>query len=73
MSVDSERDFNACNDYFVMVVDCHIIAAALKYLHMSSVSDYPSHPLLEDESLCIEESKDERSRILQLISEETVC
>ena len=38
-------DFNACDDFFVLVVKCHVIAAAMKMLNMSQTSQVPFSPL----------------------------
>lgn len=70
VSADSDKDFNACDDFLVTVVDCHIIAAALNHLKMPSVSDEPSHDLLT-ESLWLE-AKEKRSDILETVTREIV-
>ncbi|XP_019862116.1 PREDICTED: uncharacterized protein LOC109590666, partial [Amphimedon queenslandica] len=46
ISADSESDYNACDDFFTVVVECHIIAAAMQYLKMATINDQPSHSLL---------------------------
>jgi hypothetical protein len=70
VSADSEKDFNACDDFLVMMVDCHIIAAAMKHFNMSSISDVPSHKSLLD-NLWLE-PKEKRSDILQTVTREIV-
>ena len=40
------NDFNSCDDFFVLVVSCHIIAATLAMLKMKSVNDTPSEDIL---------------------------
>lgn len=37
-----KKSFNACHDFFELVVHCHIIAAALTYLKMKTIEDIPS-------------------------------
>ena len=39
---DPTKDFNACDDFFQVVVSAHIIAAAMKLLKMKSVNDVPT-------------------------------
>ena len=39
---DPTKDFNACDDFFQVVVSTHIIAAAMKLLKMKSVNDVPT-------------------------------
>ena len=36
------KHFNACEDFFDLVISCHIITAALAVLKMKSLSDRPS-------------------------------
>ena len=49
MSTSAENDFNACDDFFVVVVKCRIIAATMQYFKMTGVDDKPDHPLLKDD------------------------
>ena len=61
-------NFNACDDFFVLVVKSHILTAAMQMLGMAEVSDIPSSPLfpnLENEWM---ESAEHRKNILQQIS-----
>lgn len=37
-----QNNFNACDDFFILVVTGHIIAAALKVLKMTSTNEVPS-------------------------------
>jgi len=34
--------FDACEDFFVLVVEAHVVAAAMKLLDMETLSDTPS-------------------------------
>jgi L1 cell adhesion molecule like protein len=70
VSASMENDFNSCDDFFNLVVRCHIIASTMEYLNMKSISDTPSHPKLK-EDLWVE-SKDTRKDILQSIVNEIV-
>ena len=33
------KAFNQCSDFFKLVVVCHVLAAAIKYLSMASLAD----------------------------------
>lgn len=46
---DPAKDFNACDDFIVLVVTCHILAASLEVFGMKSLSDTPVLPLLPPE------------------------
>ena len=39
---DPKTDYNACDDFFILVISCHIVAATLAMLRMESVDDTPS-------------------------------
>ena len=67
---ESVDDFNACEDFFVLVVRCHIVAAAMQYLSMKYISDAPSHPLLVQDLWL--KSEDERRDTLQGVVMEVV-
>ena len=68
ISASGPDDFSACDDFFVLVVKCHIIVAAMEYLEMKSISDMPIHFQLTDELWL--ESKDKREDVLITISKE---
>ena len=38
--------FNSCDDFFVLVVSCHIIAATIAMVKMKSVNDTPNEDVL---------------------------
>ena len=70
MSADVESDFNACDDFFVGVLKCHIVAAAMQYFNMTNIGDTPVHPMLKDDLWL--ESVDIRKDILQSVCTEVV-
>ena len=70
VSAAAEDDYNASDDFFVLVARCHIVAAAMQYLSMKEVSDMPSHPQLTEDLWLRSES--ERKDILQGITMEVV-
>ena len=43
---DPAKDFNACDDFIVLVITSHILAASLEMLSMQSLDDIPVLPLL---------------------------
>lgn len=61
VSAASINDY-ACDDFFLLIIRCHIVAAAMQYLDMSDISDKPIHPQLEDELW--HDSKEKRSDVL---------
>ena len=42
-------DFNACDNFIVLVITCHNLAASLEVLSMQSLDDTPVLPLLSPE------------------------
>ena len=46
---DPAKDFNACDDFIVLVITSHILAASLEVLSMQSLDDIPVLPLLPPE------------------------
>lgn len=53
-----KKDFNACEDFFLLVVKCHILAAAMSHFGMSMLSDDPSCELVPDNIVhCTEDEK----------------
>ena len=67
-----KNDFNACDDFFVLVVSCHIIAAALATLKMKSVSDTPSEDVLPNAQSMWMESVDVRRTGLDKVCKQIV-
>ena len=41
MVSDPHKDANACEDFFLLTVTCHILCAAMKIMQMSSLNDFP--------------------------------
>ena len=65
------KDFNACDDFFITVLTGHIIAAAMKVLHINSPSGVPEGALFNAGNLWME-SKEERQSVIESISSEIV-
>lgn len=70
VSASSETDYNACNDFYVTVVTCYILAAVMKHFGMASVDDIPQHSALEPETWMA--SKEDRISILLSMCREIV-
>lgn len=68
ISATAADDFNACEDFFVTVVQCHIVTAAMDYLQMENVKDSPVHTLLNLDLWL--ESKEKRKDVLDSVSKE---
>lgn len=39
---DPTKKYNECDDFFKLVIRCHVLVAAFKYLNMESLSDIPT-------------------------------
>ncbi len=59
---DPLKNFNACDDFFVLVINSHIITAAMEELGMTNVKDIPSHQLLQNPEEIWMESKERRKK-----------
>ena len=70
VSAAAGDDFNPCNDFYCLVVKCHVLASATQYLEMHGVWDKPVHFLLQDDLWL--QSDDKRRDVLQCISKEIV-
>ena len=58
-------DFNACEDFFVLVVISHILCVAMKYLNMDSLNSNSSSELIPDDFWLY--SAPEREKILHAV------
>lgn len=67
-----KKDFNACHDFFVLVTQCHIVAAALTFLNMVSLEDEPSTEIIPDPVTAWMLPDDERKKQLQSVCEAIV-
>ena len=68
MVSDPMDNYNACDDFFVLVVHCHILSAAMQILGMNSMDDYPSEQVLPSAEQLWMRSDDHRKKVLQQIS-----
>ena len=67
---DPKGNVNACDDFFRLVVTCHVIAAAFKLLGMTTCDDTHSEQLLSPETWSI--PVDERKVIRQTFCQAVV-
>ena len=58
------KDFNSCNDFFNLVVTCHVLVAAMKLFSMKSLADIPSEALVADPQSVWMKTEEERRQIL---------
>lgn len=49
VSASVDDDFNACEDFFKSVMECHVVAAAMHHLKMCSLSNIPCHAKLQED------------------------
>ena len=64
---EPKEDFNACEDFFILVVTCHILCVTMKYLKLDSLNSYPSScDLIPDDYLI--RSTAERQCILHAVA-----
>ena len=47
ISAEAAEDFNACHDFFVTVVRCHVVAVSMQYLGIKQNDDIPKHSMLK--------------------------
>ena len=64
---DPKNDFNACDDFFDVVISGHIIAALLVTLKMKSTSDPPSNDVFPDAQTFWMRSEEERRLFLDKV------
>ena len=65
---DPMKNFNACDDFFVLAVESHIIAAALNIFGMTSMEDLPLHQIVPNAEMLWMEDVDHRKQALQRMS-----
>lgn len=66
------RDFNACDDFFVLTVKSHILAAALTLLGIKSLKGIPTIKGIPDAENAWMKTSTERKKILNDICKEVV-
>ena len=67
-----KKNFNACNDFFILIIESHIVAAAMKVLGMTNTSEIPDSSLIPDTDILWTQSEEHRRHILHTISTKIV-
>lgn len=67
-----KNDFNACDDFFTMIVSCHVIAVALKVLKMTDIKDKPSNDAISNAEELWMQPMDQRKCIFEKICNQVV-
>ena len=65
-------NFNACDDFFKLVMTSHILAAAMKLLKMDTLQDLPKHPKITEGINTWLQSESEREGILEAVCTDIV-
>ena len=65
-----KKEVNVSEDFLEMVVNCHILAAVMSYLSMSSLHDKPSSSIVSHDIWM--EDDDTRCKILKAIAQHVV-
>lgn len=60
----TKQNMSACEEFFILVVEAHILVAAMETFNMTSLNDEPSTPLLP--SGCTELTPNQRKEVLIL-------
>ena len=68
ISATAADDFNACDDFFNTVIQCHVVTAAMHHFQMKNPDDMPVHPLLHSDLWL--ESKEKRKDALDNVTKE---
>ena len=64
--------FDACEDFFVLVIEAHVVAAAMKLLGMQVLSDTPSKQYAPKGDLTWACTDEERKPLLDRITKDIV-
>ena len=59
-----QKDFNACDDFFQLIIPSHTLAASLEFLKMESLIDTPSEDDISDSPNTWMNSAEDRVKIL---------
>ena len=61
-------NFNACDDFFVLAIKCHILSAAMKMMSMDNPEAQPAETCIADPVNVWMLSKGERRKLLQIVA-----
>ena len=62
-----KTNFNGCEDFFWLVIECHVLAAAAEIFHMKSLQDKPPEEIVAEHVWLL--SKESRKHILERLCE----
>ena len=72
VSADPIRRFNECEDFFKLIINCFLLVAAMKFLKMTSLSDVPSLPHVNQANELWMESAEKRISVLSSVCKSIV-
>ena len=72
ISAKPVKVFNQCDDFFKLIVVCHMLATAIKYLKMTSLLDVPQIDGVQQPQNLWMEPDQRRKEVLQSICEKIV-
>jgi len=61
-------NFHACDDFFVLTIECHVLSAAMKILNMDSLESLPADGSMSDPENVWMMSDEERRRLLNSVA-----
>jgi len=67
VSGKTKGNFNSCDDFFVLVITCHVLAAAMEYLGMKSLYDTPVESVVPNASQVWTLNKEQWKDLLEFI------
>ena len=69
---DPKNDYNACDDFFTLIISSHVIAATLSMLKMNSMNDTPSADVLPNSEHLWMQPDESRKAALDKICQQVV-
>ena len=67
-----KADFNACNDFIKVIIESHIVVAALKTFKLKHIHDIPDESIITGASELWMKTADERRDVLSKLCEMVV-
>lgn len=67
VSNKTKGNFNSCDDFLVLVITCHMLAAAMEYLGMKALDDTPAENVVPNVSEVWTLTKEKRQDLLECI------
>ena len=65
---DPMKNYNACDDFFVLVIESHIVALAMNILGMTNADQAPDSSILPDAHLLWMQPDDFRTNVLKMLT-----